>query len=239
MRPPSSGRIVPMFFSLDVEIRSLLRTLRSLKLRHALEAIHTREEIVGEAADREVVALHALVVAAACLVDAVLRTLFLHHQRLVVFAGLQVGVALRDGDEAGECLRHLVLCLLEDLDLLGCEVGCVEVYLCGRIINNCFASGIKYGYPCTDIGITLTAINYDELTSTTFAFEAAAAEAFDKVCNLASPEMLEPVMEVDIESPTEFVGDAMSQITQRGGIISSMEEKSGGNIIHAQAPIRI
>lgn len=82
-----------------------------------------------------------------------------------------------------------------------------------------------------------TAINYDELTSTTFAFEAAAAEAFDKVCNLASPEMLEPVMEVDIESPTEFVGDAMSQITQRGGIISSMEEKSGGNIIHAQAPM--
>lgn len=106
-----------------------------------------------------------------------------------------------------------------------------------QCINNCFASGIKYGYPCTDIGITLTAINYDELTSTTFAFEAAAAEAFDKVCNLASPEMLEPVMEVDIESPTEFVGDAMSQITQRGGIISSMEEKSGGNIIHAQAPM--
>ena len=104
-------------------------------------------------------------------------------------------------------------------------------------ITNSFASGIKFGYPCTDTAITVTAIKYDELTATPFAFEAAAAEAFDKVCNLASPEMLEPVMAVDIESPAEFVGDAMSQITQRGGIINSMEEKMGGNVVHAQAPM--
>ncbi len=104
-------------------------------------------------------------------------------------------------------------------------------------ITNSFAGGIKFGYPCTDTAITVTAIDYDELASTSFAFEAAAAEGFDAVCSAASPEMLEPVMAVDIESPAEFVGDAMSQITQRGGIISSMDEKSGGNIIHAQAPM--
>lgn len=104
-------------------------------------------------------------------------------------------------------------------------------------INNCFASGIKFGYPCADILVTLTDIKYDPLTSTTFAFEAAAAEAFDKACSSANPQMLEPVMEVDIECPSEFVGDAMSQITQRGGIIVSMDEKSGGNVIHAQAPM--
>ena len=75
------------------------------------------------------------------------------------------------------------------------------------------------------------------MTSTPPAFSAAAAEAFDQACNNASPELLEPVMAVDIESPTEFVGDAMSQITQRGGMISSMDEKSGGNIVHAQAPM--
>ena len=49
--------------------------------------------------------------------------------------------------------------------------------------------------------------------------------------------MLEPVMNVDIESPTEFVGDVMSQVTQRGGIIQSMEDKSGGSVVHAQAPM--
>lgn len=104
-------------------------------------------------------------------------------------------------------------------------------------INNCFGSGIKLGYPCTDIGVTVTSIDYNPLTSTPPAFSAAAAEAFDQACNNASPELLEPVMAVDIESPTEFVGDAMSQITQRGGMISSMDEKSGGNIVHAQAPM--
>ena len=54
---------------------------------------------------------------------------------------------------------------------------------------------------------------------------------------MANPELLEPVMAVDIESPSEFVGDAMSQITQRGGMIQSMEDKSGGSLVHAQAPM--
>ena len=104
-------------------------------------------------------------------------------------------------------------------------------------IESSFMSGIKMGYPCTDTAVTVTAVGYNELTSTTFAFEAAAAEAFDKACSAASPALLEPVMAVDIESPSEFVGEAMSQITQRGGIISSMDDKSGGNIVHAQAPM--
>ena len=101
----------------------------------------------------------------------------------------------------------------------------------------CFNSGIKWGYPCTDTAITVTGIKYDETTASTFAFEAASAEAFDKVCCSANPEMLEPVMNVDIESPTEFVGDAMSQVTQRGGMIQSMEDKAGGSVVHAQAPM--
>ncbi len=104
-------------------------------------------------------------------------------------------------------------------------------------VENCFASGIRMGYPCTDTAVTITAIDYNELTSTPVAFQAATVEAFDKACEKAGPELLEPVMAVDIESPSEFVGDAMSQITQRGGMISSMEEKSGGSLVHAQAPM--
>ena len=104
-------------------------------------------------------------------------------------------------------------------------------------IESSFMSGIKMGYPCTDTAVTVTSVGYNELTATTFAYEAAAAEAFDRACSAASPALLEPVMAVDIESPSEFVGEAMSQITQRGGMISSMDEKSGGSIIHAQAPM--
>ena len=98
-------------------------------------------------------------------------------------------------------------------------------------------SGINYGYPCTDTAVTVTGITYSEETATTFAFEACAAEAFDKVCNMASPQLLEPVMNVDITCPKEFVGEAMSQMTQRGGMIMGQDSKASGDIIHAQAPM--
>ncbi|HPX26983.1 MAG TPA: EF-Tu/IF-2/RF-3 family GTPase, partial [Treponemataceae bacterium] len=104
-------------------------------------------------------------------------------------------------------------------------------------IQNSLTSGIKYGYPCTDIAVTITDIQYSELSSTTFAFEACTAAAFDAACTKASAELLEPVMNVDILSPKEFVGEAMSQVTQRGGIIQSLESKPAIEVVHAQAPM--
>ena len=98
-------------------------------------------------------------------------------------------------------------------------------------------SGIRYGYPCTDVGVKVTAIKYDELTSSTFAFEACAAQVFDKVCTAANPVILEPVMNVDISCPKEFVGPASSQLSQRGGNIMGQDSKTTGEIIHAQAPM--
>lgn len=98
-------------------------------------------------------------------------------------------------------------------------------------------SGINCGYPCTDMAVTVTGIDYSEETATTFAFEACAAQAFDTVCNMANPQLLEPVMNVDITCPKEFVGEAMSQMTQRGGMIMGQDSKPGGDVIHAQAPM--
>ena len=106
-----------------------------------------------------------------------------------------------------------------------------------QAVEGAFLSGIKMGYPCVDIGVELVDAKYDELTATTFAFEAAASAAFDKACNEASPVMLEPVMNVDIEAPQEFLGEAMSQITQRGGLILGTTVKQDENIINAQAPM--
>lgn len=98
-------------------------------------------------------------------------------------------------------------------------------------------SGIKYGYPCTDIGIKLLAVSYNELTASTFAYEACAAQVFDKACNAANPVILEPVMNIDISCPKEFVGPASSQLSQRGGNIMGQDSKVSGEIIHAQAPM--
>ena len=103
--------------------------------------------------------------------------------------------------------------------------------------NSALNSGIKYGYPCTDVAVKVTDMVYNELTSTTFAFEACAAMVFDKACTAANPEVLEPVMNVDISCPKEFVGPASSQLSQRGGNIMGQDSKTTGEIIHAQAPM--
>lgn len=104
-------------------------------------------------------------------------------------------------------------------------------------IENSFSSGIKYGYPCADVGVEVTKIDYNELTGTPFAFTACAAQVFDEAANKAVPQILEPVMSVDISCPLEFVGDAISQITQRGGMIQGQDSKASGEIVHCIAPM--
>ncbi len=99
------------------------------------------------------------------------------------------------------------------------------------------SSGINYGYPCTDTGIVVTGISYSEETANPAAYAACASIAFDKACNMAVPELLEPVMNVDINCPKEFTGEAMSQMTSRGGIILGEDSKAHGEVIHAQAPM--
>jgi elongation factor G len=104
-------------------------------------------------------------------------------------------------------------------------------------VTACFSSGIRWGYPCIDIRATVTALDYNELTSTPAAFSACAAAAFSAACESASPELFEPVMLVDILTPAEFLGDAMNQITGRGGIITGTETKAATEVIHAEAPM--
>lgn len=106
-----------------------------------------------------------------------------------------------------------------------------------RAVTSAFGSGIQYGYPAVDIGVTLVDIEYSELTSTPFAFEACANMAYDAACRQAGPVLLEPIMKVDILTPKEFVGEVMSLVSQRGGFIHGSDSKAAAEIIHAQAPL--
>jgi elongation factor G len=106
-----------------------------------------------------------------------------------------------------------------------------------RGIEGGFSSGIIFGYPAYDIGVTLTDVEYSEMTSTTFAFEAAAAMGFDNTCREAEPVLLEPVMRIDIMVPNDFVGEVISHLTSRGGIIHSLESKLTIEHIRAESPL--
>jgi elongation factor G len=104
-------------------------------------------------------------------------------------------------------------------------------------INRAFSSGIVLGYPCIDVGVTLTDIRYSELTGTELAFEACASLGFDEACRNADPVLLEPIMAVDLISPKEFVGDVMSLVSQRGGQVLSMNSKAQVDEVRALAPM--
>ena len=104
-------------------------------------------------------------------------------------------------------------------------------------IKGAMASGILLGYQCIDIGVTLTDIEYSELTGTEFAYEACASMGFDEAAKNAEPFLLEPIMAVDLFSPKEFVGDVISLVTQRGGQVLSMDSRGESDLIKAAAPM--
>jgi len=106
-----------------------------------------------------------------------------------------------------------------------------------RGVENSFTSGIMYGYPGIDIGVTLIAADYSELTSTAFAFEAASALGYDNACRGASPVLLEPVMNVDVLSPKDYIGEVINNVTVRGGMVNSLESRTSIEHINAQAPL--
>ena len=104
-------------------------------------------------------------------------------------------------------------------------------------VEGAFKSGIKYGYECTDIDVDVTAIEYNELTSTPLAFTSCAAMAFDRIASEAGAVIMEPVMKVQASAPSEYIGDVISTITQRGGIVLSMENRNSGDTVVAECPL--
>jgi elongation factor G len=107
-----------------------------------------------------------------------------------------------------------------------------------RGVEAAFTSGIVFGYPTIDIGVTLTAATYDELTSTPLAFEAAGSLGFDNACTKASPILLEPIMRVDVMCPADFLGDVINGLTMRGGVVQGVESRPAMEHIRAEAPLK-
>jgi elongation factor G len=106
-----------------------------------------------------------------------------------------------------------------------------------RGVQGAFASGLVLGYPCIDVGVRLTGLEYSEATGTEFAYEACANRGVYEACLQGRPVLLEPIMAVDLSSPKESVGDVMSLVTQKGGQVLNMESKAGVDEVKALAPM--
>jgi len=107
----------------------------------------------------------------------------------------------------------------------------------GRGVKGAFASGIVYGYPVIDIGVTLVDGQYNQSSSTPLAFEAAAALGFDEACRKADPVLLEPIMKVDILVPKDYLGEVLGNLTTRKAEIVQIDSKAKVESIHAHVPL--
>ncbi len=93
------------------------------------------------------------------------------------------------------------------------------------------------GYPVVDMLVTLTDGTYHEVDSSEFAFQEAGRQCFKKLFLKSNPELLEPVMSVEVTTPEDYLGAVTGSICQRRGRIDQMQEKGGMKIVTALVPL--
>ncbi len=99
-------------------------------------------------------------------------------------------------------------------------------------------SGILAGFPVVDVKVTLFDGSYHDVDSNENAFKMAASIGFKDGMRKADPVLLEPIMAVEVETPEDYMGDVMGDLSSRRGMIQGMEDMaSGGKAIRAEVPL--
>jgi len=93
------------------------------------------------------------------------------------------------------------------------------------------------GYPVVDMKVTLTDGSYHDVDSSDFAFQIAGRQCFKELFMKGNPQLLEPVMSIEITTPDEFMGACNGTIAQRRGRIESMDERGGMKIVKGMVPL--
>jgi elongation factor G len=98
-------------------------------------------------------------------------------------------------------------------------------------------AGVLAGFPVVDVKVTLFDGSYHEVDSNENAFKMAASMAFKEGMRRASPTILEPMMAVEVETPPDFMGNVVGDLSSRRGIIQGMDEIAGVKVIKAEVPL--
>ncbi|WP_321783384.1 elongation factor G [Paraburkholderia sp. J94] len=106
-------------------------------------------------------------------------------------------------------------------------------------IQETLKAGVLAGYPVVDTKVTLTFGSYHDVDSNENAFRMAGSMAFKEAMRKAKPILLEPMMAVEVETPEDFMGNVMGDLSSRRGIVQGMEDIAGGGgkIVRAEVPL--
>ena len=98
-------------------------------------------------------------------------------------------------------------------------------------------NGVLAGFETVDFMVTLFDGSYHDVDSSEMAYKIAGSMAFKDGVKKADPVLLEPIMKVDVETPDDYLGDVMGNITRRRGVLSGTDVRNGTQIIHADIPL--
>jgi elongation factor G len=104
-------------------------------------------------------------------------------------------------------------------------------------IQEAMNSGVLAGYPLVDVRITLVYGSYHDVDSSEMAFRIAGSMAFKKAVRQAKPCLLEPIMQVEVVTPEDYLGDVIGDLSSRRGKVEGMEQRGNSQVIRAQVPL--
>ena len=104
-------------------------------------------------------------------------------------------------------------------------------------IREALNSGVIAGYPVVDIKVTLVDGSYHEVDSSEAAFKIAGSMAIKDALKKSDPVLLEPVESVEVETPEQYMGDVMGNLSSRRGKIEGMEDRRDTKVIRAKVPL--
>jgi elongation factor G len=104
-------------------------------------------------------------------------------------------------------------------------------------LNSAIQNGIIAGFPMVDLVARLVDGGYHEVDSSALAFEIASRAAFKEGVAKAGPQLLEPVMRVEVVTPEDYMGDIIGDLNSRRGQITGMEPRGNGQVINAVVPL--
>ncbi|MBC7294582.1 MAG: elongation factor G [Thermoleophilia bacterium] len=104
-------------------------------------------------------------------------------------------------------------------------------------IVDAMETGVLAGFPVEDVRVELIDGSYHEVDSSELAFKIAASMAFREAAKKAGPVLLEPIEDVEVVVPEEYMGDVMGDLNSRRGHIVGMEPRAGAQVIRAEVPL--
>ncbi len=104
-------------------------------------------------------------------------------------------------------------------------------------IKEAMENGVKAGYPMVDIKVTLKDGSFHEVDSSEMAFKIAGSIGFKQGVEKARPVLLEPVMEVEVVTPEEYMGDVIGDLNGRRGKVEGMNSRASAQVIAAMVPL--